>query len=102
MVGGRWCLSWLPDRPDKMCTGRKEHMPKKIDPLNRKQYGAVTAILTVSDVRAAVSFYQKAFAFAKRGLTNVPDGKPIHAGLTARNTTRVLGPENPERGTRTA
>ena len=29
-------------------------MPKKIDPLNRKQYGAVTAILTVSDRLAQV------------------------------------------------
>jgi hypothetical protein len=25
-------------------------MAKKIDPLNKKQYGAVTAMLTVSDV----------------------------------------------------
>ena len=42
-------------------------MPKTIDPLNRKNYGAVSASLTVSDVKAAVSFYMKAFAFAKRG-----------------------------------
>jgi predicted enzyme related to lactoylglutathione lyase len=39
---------------------------KKIDPLNRKQYGAVSAALTVTDIPAAVSFYQKAFGFAKR------------------------------------
>jgi uncharacterized glyoxalase superfamily protein PhnB len=37
---------------------------KKIDPLNKKQYGAVTAMLTVSDIAAAVSFYQKAFGFS--------------------------------------
>ncbi len=30
---------------------------KKIDPLNKKQYGAVTAMLTVSDVAAAANFY---------------------------------------------
>jgi hypothetical protein len=30
-------------------------MPKKIDPLNKKQYGAVTAILTVSDIKSAVT-----------------------------------------------
>jgi hypothetical protein len=36
---------------------------KKIDPLNKKQYGAVSAMLTVSDIPAAVSFYQKAFGF---------------------------------------
>ena len=28
-------------------------MPKKIDPLNKKQYGAVTAMLTVADKRAS-------------------------------------------------
>ena len=39
-------------------------MAKKIDPLNKKQYGAVSAMLTVSDVKAAVGFYQKAFGFA--------------------------------------
>jgi PhnB protein len=77
-------------------------MSKKIDPLNRKQYGAVTAVLTVTDVKAAVSFYQKAFGFAKRGIMNGPDGKPIHAELTLRNTTLMLGPENPQRGTRSA
>jgi predicted enzyme related to lactoylglutathione lyase len=44
-------------------------MAKKIDPLNKKTYGAVTALLTVSDLKAAVNFYQKAFGFTKRGLT---------------------------------
>src|SRR5882762_7260662 len=75
---------------------------KKIDPLNKKQYGAVTAMLTVADVKAAVSFYQKAFGFAKRGIMNGPDGKPMHAELTLRGTTLMLGPENPERGARSA
>ena len=40
---------------------------KKIDPLNKKAYGAVSAALTVGDIPAAVSFYQKAFGFTKRG-----------------------------------
>jgi len=77
-------------------------MAKKIDPLNKKLYGAVSAMLTVSDVKAAVVFYQKAFGFAKRGVMNGPDGKPIHAELTLRGTTLMLGPENPERGMRSA
>jgi uncharacterized glyoxalase superfamily protein PhnB len=77
-------------------------MPKKIDPLNRKQYGAVTAVLVVTDIKAAVNFYQKAFGFAKRGIMNGPDGKPMHAELTLRNTTLMLGPENPQRGARSA
>ena len=77
-------------------------MPKKIDPLNKKQYGAVTAMLTVSDVKAAATFYQKAFGFEKRGIMNGPDGKAMHGELTLRGTTLMLGPENPERGARSA
>ncbi len=77
-------------------------MPKKIDPLNKKQYGAVTVMLTVGDVKAAAGFYQKAFGFAKRGIMNGPDGKPMHAELTLRGTTLMLGPECPERGARSA
>ncbi len=75
---------------------------KKIDPLNKKQYGAVSAMLTVSDIPAAVSFYQKAFGFTKRGIMNGPDGKAVHAELTLRGTTLMLGPENASMGKRTA
>jgi len=77
-------------------------MAKKIDPLNKKHYGAVSAMLAVSDVKTAVAFYQKAFGFAKRGVMIGPDGKPIHAELTLRGTTLMLGPENPARGMRSA
>ena len=75
---------------------------KKIDPLNKKQYSAVSAALTVSDIPAAVSFYQKAFDFAKRGIMNGPDGKPIHAELTLRGATLMLGPESEAMGRRSA
>src|ERR1700756_3763864 len=75
---------------------------KKIDPLNRKQYGAVSGALTVTDIPAAVTFYQKAFGFAKRAVMNGPDGKPVHAELTLRGTTLMLGPETPRRGRRSA
>ena len=77
-------------------------MPKKIDPLNSKQYGAVTAMLTVADVKAAAAFYQKAFGFAKRGIMKGPDGKAVHAELTLRGTTLMLGPESPQMGSRSA
>lgn len=77
-------------------------MPRKIDPLNKKNYGAVTVMLTVADVKAAVSFYQKAFGFEKRGIMNGPDRKPIHAELTLRGTTLMLGPENADRNARSA
>lgn len=77
-------------------------MAKKIDPLNRKQYGAVSAALTVSDIPAAVSFYQKALGFSKRSVMNGPDGNPIHAELTLRGTTLMLGPESAAMGRRSA
>ena len=75
---------------------------KKIDPLNKKQFSAVSAALTVSDVTAAATFYQKAFGFAKRSIMKGPDGKPMHAVLTLRGTTVMLGPENPAVGMRSA
>ena len=77
-------------------------MAKKIDPLNKKQYGALTAVLTVTDLKAAVAFYQKAFGFTKRVMMNGPDGQLVHAELTLRNATLMLGPESPARGARSA
>ena len=77
-------------------------MPKKIDPLNKKTYGAVTAMLTVGDIKAAVEFYRKAFGFTSRGIMNGPDGKPMHAELRLRDTTLMLGPEMPKVGARSA
>jgi PhnB protein len=52
--------------------------------------------------RGPVAFYQKAFGFTKRGVMNGPDGKPIHAELTLRGTTLMLGPENAAMGRRSA
>ena len=77
-------------------------MPKQIDPLNKKNYTAVTAALCVTDVKAAATFYQKAFGFQKRGVMSGPDSKPMHAELTIRGTTLMLGPEMPEMGARSA
>jgi len=77
-------------------------MPRKIDPIKKKQYGSVTAMLTVTDVKGAADFYQKAFGFAKRGIMNGPDGKAIHAELTLRGTTLMLGPEMAQMGSRAA
>ena len=77
-------------------------MPKKVDPLNKRNYTAITAALCVADVKAAANFYQRAFGFEKRGIMNGPDGKPMHAELTLRGTTLMLGPEMPAMGTRSA
>lgn len=59
-------------------------MPAKIDPLNKKHYGAISAMLTVKDLKTAVDFYKKAFGFTERSIMNGPDGKPMHAELTLR------------------
>jgi len=75
---------------------------KKIDPLNKKNYSAVSVALTVSEKTAAVSFYQKAFGFSKRAIMNGPDGKPMHAELTLRGTTLMLGAESVAMGRRSA
>lgn len=77
-------------------------MPRKIDPLNKKLFGSITAMLTVTDVKAAAAFYQQAFGFANRGIMNGPDGKAIHAELILRGTTLMLGPEMPQMGARSA
>jgi uncharacterized glyoxalase superfamily protein PhnB len=58
-------------------------------------------MLTVSDIAAAAKSYKKAFGFAKRGIMNGPDGQPIHAKLTLRGATLMLGPENSATGRRT-
>ena len=75
-------------------------MPKKIDPLNKKYFGAVSVMLTVADVKSAAGFYQKALGFKRRALMTGPDGKPMHAELRLRDTTVMLGPEFPEHGSR--
>jgi PhnB protein len=77
-------------------------MPNRVDPLNKKNYTAVTAALCVTDVKAATNFYQKAFGFQRRSIMNGPDGKPMHAELTLRGTTLMLGPEMPDMAARSA
>ena len=77
-------------------------MARKIDPLNKKNYTAVTAALCVADIKAAANFYQKAFGFTKKSSMNGPDGKPIHVELTLRGTSLMLGPEMPQMGARGA
>jgi PhnB protein len=69
----------------------------QIDPLNRKNYGAISTMLTVVDVQKAYEFCQKAFGFEGRGIMPGPDGKPMHAELKLRESVLMLGPECPER-----
>jgi uncharacterized glyoxalase superfamily protein PhnB len=69
----------------------------RIDPLNRKNYGALTPMLAVTDVRRAVDFYTNAFGFSVRGITDSPGG-PLHAELRLRDTTLMLSPESRQQG----
>src|SRR5438105_1449039 len=73
---------------------RKPAAPK-IDPLNRKHYGALTPMLAVRDVRRAADFYKKAFGFKIRSVMDGPQGA-IHAELRFRDTTLMLSPESRE------
>lgn len=68
----------------------------QIDPLNRKNYGAISTMLTVTDIGKAYEFCQKAFGFEGRGVMPGPDGKPIHAELKLRDSVVMLSPEMPD------
>ncbi len=70
------------------------------DRLNQKSYHALTVMLTVSDIEAAASFYEKAFGFERRGVMKGPQNQHIHAELTLRGTHLMLTPA--ERGARNA
>ena len=71
---------------------RKSAVPK-IDPLNRKNYGSVTPMLAVRDIRQAVDFYSKALGFTVRSVMDGPEG-PLHAELRLRETTLMLSPSH--------
>jgi PhnB protein len=69
----------------------------QIDPLNRTNYSAISAMLTVTDVEKAYEFCQKALGFEGRGVMRGPDGKPLHAELKLRDSVLMLSPEWPDR-----
>jgi len=74
----------------------------QIDPINRKNYGAISPMLVVADLEKAYEFCQKAFGFEGRGIMPGPDGKPIHAELKLRESVLMLGPEMPSRKVQSA
>jgi uncharacterized glyoxalase superfamily protein PhnB len=76
----------------KRPTGKKASA-KRIDPLNRKQYQAVTPLLVVSDMRRAIDFYSAAFSFKTQSVMDGPHGI-MHAELKLRDTTLMLSPES--------
>ena len=74
---------------------------RKIDPLNRQQYRAVTPMLSVGDMRRAMDFYTKAFGFKVHQVMDSPQG-PIHAELQLRDTRLMLSPESRQQGSLSA
>jgi len=66
---------------------------KKIDPLNRKEYRAVTPLVSVSDMRRAIDFYVRAFGFKTKQVMDSPHGI-MHAELKLRDVTLMLSPES--------
>jgi uncharacterized glyoxalase superfamily protein PhnB len=73
--------------------GARKSTPARIDPLNRKNYGAITPMLVVRDIRRAVDFYTSALEFVVRSVMDGPEG-PVHAELRLRDTTLMLSPES--------
>jgi PhnB protein len=65
-----------------------------------KKSTAITPHLTVRDVAAAASFYEKAFGFTRKFMLPGPGGRIMHAELVHENCTVMIGPESLERGMR--
>ena len=54
----------------------------------------VNPYLTVSDVDAALAWYEKAFGFKTTLTLPGPDGKPVHAEMRHKKSTIMMGPES--------
>jgi uncharacterized glyoxalase superfamily protein PhnB len=54
-------------------------------------------MLSVGDMRKAMDFYTQALGFTVKQVMDSPQG-PVHAELTYRDTTLMLGPESAEQG----
>src|SRR3989442_120077 len=76
---------------------KKNVVARKIDPLNRNAYRSVTPMLAVADIRRAMNFYTTALGFKVKQVMDSPQGI-MHAELTLRDTTLMLGPESREQG----
>ena len=80
---------------------RKKPAARKIDPLNRKAYRSVTPMLAISNMRRAIDFYTSVLGFKVKALMDTPQGI-MHAELTLRETTLMLGPESREQNSLSA
>jgi PhnB protein len=55
---------------------------------------AISALLIVSDVEAALDFYQTVFGFRTKAVMKARDNSIIHAEMTYRDSVVMLNPEN--------
>lgn len=72
----------------------------KVDPTQKsKGYHSVTPTLTVSDAKAAIEFYKKAFGAEEREVCLGPDGKQVmHAEIKIGDSIIMLNDEFPKMG----
>jgi PhnB protein len=72
-------------------------MTKTVSPI-RPGLHTITPHLTVSDSKKAIEFYKKAFNAEERGISEMPDGKVIHAEMKIGDSFVFLHDEFPEMG----
>jgi PhnB protein len=65
-----------------------------------KKTTAITPHLTVRDVQAAATFYEKAFGFTRKFMLPGSGGRIMHAEMGYENCTVMIGPESLQRGMR--
>src|SRR5262249_12193599 len=72
----------------------------KVDPIQKnKGYHTITPALTVSDAKAAIEFYKKAFGAEEREICMGPDGKKVvHAEVKIGNSIIMINDEFKEMG----
>jgi len=63
-------------------------------------YHTMTPALTVRDMARAIEFYKKAFNAQERSRMDGPDGQLMHAEMKIGNSIFMLGPENPQMGSK--
>ena len=59
---------------------------------------ALSPILVLRNVEAALDFYQKAFGLKLGNVMRGPDNSILHAEMTHAGSQIMMGPESPERG----
>ena len=87
----------VPTRPPWLSKKRKKIEPKPPPLMSKLSYPPLSASLVVTDARAAIDFYQRAFGATERyRLTDPCNGAIGHAELDVNGSMFMLSEENPE------